>query len=248
MRIPLDIPIAGVFSKRSGRTTSSGEDNRRARFPLPTCGSAGEDPESSGQVVVRGCVAEWCRKYLQNQEQSGTGLGALRAMVPWLAEQALGSVVAVVHGDIQVDYDKMSRFSGHFRESETAFGYLLTMQKIQTKRSVSNYGLEAPKFEQAFWSSPDGAVKLWYDLGTVEKVYLRAFDRALKQSQRRKCAQMRVVAMPCNFVQLGFRRDLPKFRDVLVQEEKLCQPVVWMTIRAANTPIRLKVLSKDDDF
>eukprot|EP00965_Chrysotila_dentata_P113999 3769796-Pleurochrysis_carterae.AAC.1 len=57
-----------------------------------------------------------------------------------------------------------------------------------------------------------------------------------------------VVAMPCNLVrmQVGVRRDVPNFNGVRVQEEKLCQPVVWIT-DAAMMPFRL-VLSKDNDF
>ena len=61
--------------------------------------------------------------------------------------------------------------------------------------------------------------------------------------------QEQVVAMPCNLVrmlQVGVRRDVPNFSRVRVQEEELCQPVVWMT-NAAMMPFRL-VLPKDDDF
>eukprot|EP00965_Chrysotila_dentata_P114066 3772012-Pleurochrysis_carterae.AAC.1 len=61
--------------------------------------------------------------------------------------------------------------------------------------------------------------------------------------------QEQVVAMPCNLVkmlQVGVRRDVPNFRSVVVQEDELCQLVVWMT-NAAVMPFRL-VLSKDDEF
>eukprot|EP00965_Chrysotila_dentata_P030534 1016585-Pleurochrysis_carterae.AAC.1 len=40
----------------------------------------------------------------------------------------------------------------------------------------------------------------------------------------------RVVAMPCNLVmmlQVGVRQDVSHFSGVRVQEEELCQPVVW---------------------
>eukprot|EP00965_Chrysotila_dentata_P136315 4507267-Pleurochrysis_carterae.AAC.1 len=47
-------------------------------------------------------------------------------------------------------------------------------------------------------------------------------------------------------LQVGVRRDVPNFRSVVVQEEELCQPVVWMT-NAAMMPYRL-FLPKDDDF
>eukprot|EP00965_Chrysotila_dentata_P160443 5297582-Pleurochrysis_carterae.AAC.1 len=58
-----------------------------------------------------------------------------------------------------------------------------------------------------------------------------------------------VVAMPCNLVRIlkvGVRRDVPNFRNVVVQKEELCQPVVWIK-NAAMMPFRL-VLPKDDDF
>ena len=61
--------------------------------------------------------------------------------------------------------------------------------------------------------------------------------------------QEQVVAMPCNLVRMlkvGVPRDVPNFSRVQVQEEELCQPVVWMT-NAAMMPFRL-VLPKDDDF
>eukprot|EP00965_Chrysotila_dentata_P036514 1214780-Pleurochrysis_carterae.AAC.3 len=60
--------------------------------------------------------------------------------------------------------------------------------------------------------------------------------------------QEQVVAMPQNLVrmlQVGVRKDMPIFSGVQLQEEELCQPVVWMTIVAM--PFRL-VLPKDDDF
>eukprot|EP00965_Chrysotila_dentata_P000592 18985-Pleurochrysis_carterae.AAC.1 len=44
--------------------------------------------------------------------------------------------------------------------------------------------------------------------------------------------QERVVAQPCNLVnilQIGVQKDMPNNRSVLVPEEELCQPVVWMT-------------------
>eukprot|EP00965_Chrysotila_dentata_P134807 4458751-Pleurochrysis_carterae.AAC.1 len=47
-------------------------------------------------------------------------------------------------------------------------------------------------------------------------------------------------------LQLGVRRDVPNFRSVEVQEEELCQPVVWMT-NAAMIPSKL-VFPEDDDF
>eukprot|EP00965_Chrysotila_dentata_P217174 6189830-Pleurochrysis_carterae.AAC.1 len=53
--------------------------------------------------------------------------------------------------------------------------------------------------------------------------------------------QEQVVAMPCNLVrmlQIGVRRDMLNFSGVRVQEEELCQPVVWMAI-AAMMPLRL---------
>eukprot|EP00965_Chrysotila_dentata_P180553 5960557-Pleurochrysis_carterae.AAC.1 len=59
--------------------------------------------------------------------------------------------------------------------------------------------------------------------------------------------QEQVVVMPCNLVrmlQVGVRRDVPNFSGVPVQEEELCQPVVWMT-NTAMMPFRL-VLPKDD--
>eukprot|EP00965_Chrysotila_dentata_P236649 6201439-Pleurochrysis_carterae.AAC.1 len=49
-----------------------------------------------------------------------------------------------------------------------------------------------------------------------------------------------VVAMPDNLVemlQVDVRRDVPSFSGVRVREEKLCQPVVWMT-NAAVMPFR----------
>eukprot|EP00965_Chrysotila_dentata_P256382 6212519-Pleurochrysis_carterae.AAC.1 len=55
--------------------------------------------------------------------------------------------------------------------------------------------------------------------------------------------------MPCNLVKMllvGVQRDVPLFRSVVVQEAKLCQPVVWIT-NAAMVPFRL-VLPKNDDF
>eukprot|EP00965_Chrysotila_dentata_P087911 2902604-Pleurochrysis_carterae.AAC.1 len=55
--------------------------------------------------------------------------------------------------------------------------------------------------------------------------------------------------MPCNLVrmlQVGVRRDMPDFSGVRVQEEKLCQPVVWMTTPALM-PFRL-VLPKNGNF
>eukprot|EP00965_Chrysotila_dentata_P173838 5738817-Pleurochrysis_carterae.AAC.1 len=61
--------------------------------------------------------------------------------------------------------------------------------------------------------------------------------------------QEQVVAMTCNLVrmlQIGVRRDVPNLRSVVVQEEQLCQPMVWMT-NAAVMPFRL-VLPKNDDF
>eukprot|EP00965_Chrysotila_dentata_P133036 4399063-Pleurochrysis_carterae.AAC.2 len=53
--------------------------------------------------------------------------------------------------------------------------------------------------------------------------------------------QKQIVAMPCNLIrmlQVGVRRDVPNFRSVVVQEEWLCQPVVWMT-NGAMMPFRL---------
>eukprot|EP00965_Chrysotila_dentata_P013484 446923-Pleurochrysis_carterae.AAC.1 len=53
--------------------------------------------------------------------------------------------------------------------------------------------------------------------------------------------QEQVVAIPSNLVrmlQVGVRRDVPNFRSVVVQEEELCQPVVWIT-NAAMMPFRL---------
>eukprot|EP00965_Chrysotila_dentata_P032620 1087000-Pleurochrysis_carterae.AAC.1 len=47
-------------------------------------------------------------------------------------------------------------------------------------------------------------------------------------------------------LQVGAQRDKPNFREVWVQEEELCQLVVWMT-KAAMMPFKL-VLPKDDDF
>eukprot|EP00965_Chrysotila_dentata_P083246 2746586-Pleurochrysis_carterae.AAC.1 len=47
--------------------------------------------------------------------------------------------------------------------------------------------------------------------------------------------------MPCNLVrmlQLGVRRDVPNFSGLRVQEEKLCQPEVWMT-KTAMMPFKL---------
>eukprot|EP00965_Chrysotila_dentata_P115837 3828933-Pleurochrysis_carterae.AAC.1 len=40
---------------------------------------------------------------------------------------------------------------------------------------------------------------------------------------------------------------MPNFRSVVVGEEELCQPAVWMAT-AAMMPFRLMVLPKDDDF
>eukprot|EP00965_Chrysotila_dentata_P079173 2610638-Pleurochrysis_carterae.AAC.1 len=53
--------------------------------------------------------------------------------------------------------------------------------------------------------------------------------------------QEKLVAMPCNLVEMlrvGVRRDVLNFSGVRVQEEELCQPVVWMT-NAAMMPFRL---------
>eukprot|EP00965_Chrysotila_dentata_P185205 6114127-Pleurochrysis_carterae.AAC.1 len=47
-------------------------------------------------------------------------------------------------------------------------------------------------------------------------------------------------------LQVGVQRDVPNFSEVRVQEEELCQRVVWMTI-AAMMPFRL-FLPKNDDF
>eukprot|EP00965_Chrysotila_dentata_P189049 6173106-Pleurochrysis_carterae.AAC.1 len=45
-------------------------------------------------------------------------------------------------------------------------------------------------------------------------------------------------------LQVGVRRDVPSFSGVRAQEEKLCQPVVWIT-NAAVIPFRL-VLPKNE--
>eukprot|EP00965_Chrysotila_dentata_P074792 2471248-Pleurochrysis_carterae.AAC.1 len=50
--------------------------------------------------------------------------------------------------------------------------------------------------------------------------------------------------MECS--QEGVRRDVLNFNRVQVQEEELCQPVVWLT-NAAMMSFRL-VLPKEDDF
>eukprot|EP00965_Chrysotila_dentata_P060205 1996193-Pleurochrysis_carterae.AAC.1 len=47
-------------------------------------------------------------------------------------------------------------------------------------------------------------------------------------------------------LQVGVRSDVPNFKSVVVQEEELCQPVVWMT-NDTMMPFRL-VLPKDDNF
>eukprot|EP00965_Chrysotila_dentata_P062255 2062705-Pleurochrysis_carterae.AAC.1 len=55
--------------------------------------------------------------------------------------------------------------------------------------------------------------------------------------------------MPCNLVrmlQVEVQRDVPTFRSVVVQEEELFQPAVWMT-NAAMMPFRLG-LPKDNDI
>eukprot|EP00965_Chrysotila_dentata_P118233 3908214-Pleurochrysis_carterae.AAC.1 len=56
--------------------------------------------------------------------------------------------------------------------------------------------------------------------------------------------------MPSNLVgmlEAGVRRDVPNFRKVRVQEEGLCQSVVWMT-NVAMMPFKLVLPIKDDDF
>eukprot|EP00965_Chrysotila_dentata_P200136 6179824-Pleurochrysis_carterae.AAC.1 len=47
-------------------------------------------------------------------------------------------------------------------------------------------------------------------------------------------------------LQNGVQSDVPNFRSVVVLEEELCQPVVWMT-NTARMPFRL-VLPKGDFF
>eukprot|EP00965_Chrysotila_dentata_P143486 4740831-Pleurochrysis_carterae.AAC.1 len=50
-------------------------------------------------------------------------------------------------------------------------------------------GPDAPKILNFFRLSLDGAVELVCQLVIVGKVRLRAFDRALKQLKRRRCAR-----------------------------------------------------------
>eukprot|EP00965_Chrysotila_dentata_P038901 1292808-Pleurochrysis_carterae.AAC.1 len=58
-------------------------------------------------------------------------LSASRA-IPWLAEQALGSVVVVVHDDEQADDVEMCWISGGCRKSGTSFGSRFTKRKYRT--------------------------------------------------------------------------------------------------------------------
>eukprot|EP00965_Chrysotila_dentata_P163913 5411624-Pleurochrysis_carterae.AAC.1 len=71
------------------------------------------------------------------QSRTSYKLSALLA-IPWLVEQALGSIVVVVHeNDEKVDNVEMSWISGGCKMSGTSFGPRFTKQDNRTKELVS---------------------------------------------------------------------------------------------------------------
>eukprot|EP00965_Chrysotila_dentata_P167739 5539170-Pleurochrysis_carterae.AAC.1 len=98
-----------------------------------------QDRSTGQQVVVQRCML-----VLDGVQSGGFELrsetsykfGPLRAF-PWVADQVLGSVVAVVHNDKQARDVVMSWISGGCKQLRTSFGYRFLKRRYRTAMLAS---------------------------------------------------------------------------------------------------------------